>query len=87
MAGGGPTRFPCPCCGYLTMADPRRGSFELCPICYWEDDEVQYRDPEYEGGANSVSLRRARENFGAFGASEERFVGEVRAPFPYEMPS
>lgn len=24
------------CCGYLTM--DTRGEFDICPVCYWEDD-------------------------------------------------
>lgn len=47
--------YPCPCCGYLTITDEPPGTFEICPVCNWEDDEVQYYDENYEGGANSVS--------------------------------
>lgn len=79
-------RCACPCCGCLTLRDPSQGSFELCPVCYWEDDSVQFADPDYEGGANLVSLRQARENWRAFGASERRFLGDVRAPLPHELP-
>ena len=39
------TRFPCPCCGYLTMGEPPPGSLVICPVCGWEDDAVQYDDP------------------------------------------
>ena len=28
--------YRCPCCGYKTL--PERGGFELCPVCFWEDD-------------------------------------------------
>jgi Cysteine-rich CPCC len=27
---------PCPCCGCLTLDDRRR--FEICSVCFWEDD-------------------------------------------------
>jgi len=37
-------------------------------------------------GANAVSLNVAKKNFATFGASEERFRGEVRAPTPDEIP-
>ena len=49
----------CPCCGYLTLSDWNSGSWEICSVCNWEDDEVQYRDPTYEGGANRASLEQA----------------------------
>ena len=77
-------RHPCPCCGYLTLIGPASGSYEICEVCFWEDDVVQFENPEYEGGANKVSLREARENFRAFGASEERFLDNVRPPRPDE---
>lgn len=81
------TRFPCPCCGYLTLGAPPPGTFAVCPVCFWEDDDVQFRDPGYPGGANTVSLQEARENFRRFGASDEAHRGEVRAPLAEELPS
>ena len=47
---------------------------------HWQDDPVQAADPDYEGGANTVSLRQARLNFVAFGASKERFLAYVQPP-------
>ena len=32
------------------------GTFEICDICGWEDDNVQLQDPQYRGGANKKSL-------------------------------
>lgn len=26
----------CPCCGYLTLVE--RGGYDICPVCFWEDD-------------------------------------------------
>jgi hypothetical protein len=46
------------------------GSFEICEICGWEDDPVQLLDPKYEGGANTLSLIEAQNNFQEFGAYE-----------------
>jgi hypothetical protein len=58
----------CPCCGYQTLSDDQPGSYEICEVCFWEDDIVQFDDPDYEGGANKVSLRQARINFREFGS-------------------
>lgn len=79
-------RYSCPCCGFLTLSEQPPGTFAVCPVCWWEDDDVQYRDPDFEGGANAVSLRQARTNFGATGASEARFLSHVRVPTAEEIP-
>ncbi len=73
-------KFGCPCCGYRTLSSEKRGSYEICPVCYWEDDKVQFNDPDYKGGANHVSLKDARENYLAFGACESALVSKVRKP-------
>ena len=39
----------CACCGYQTIE--AKGDYEICPICFWEDDPVQEADPWFEGGA------------------------------------
>jgi hypothetical protein len=48
---------------------------------------VQFDDPDYFGGANEISLNEARKNFSIFGAISKKFKGEVRDPFPEEMPT
>jgi uncharacterized Zn finger protein (UPF0148 family) len=49
------TRYACPGCGFQVFNEPP-GSFAICPVCGWEDDNVQSADPHYHGGANGVSL-------------------------------
>ena len=72
--------FPCPCCRYHTLAEERR--WEICPICFWEDDPLQCDEPDYAGGVNEESLEEARRNFKAFGASSRRDLSNVRPPTP-----
>ncbi len=79
--------YPCPCCGFLTFDSEIRGTFEICPVCFWEDDNVQNEDPSYEGGANGISLIDAKENFLKYGAIKKDFVDEVRAPLQREKPT
>lgn len=79
-------RFACACCGFLTLEGPPSGTFQVCPVCYWEDDGTQLADPAYDGGANGVSLRRAQENFARFGASDAAVAELVRAPTEDEDP-
>lgn len=78
--------YPCPCCDYLTFEEEPSGTFEICPVCYWEDDNVQNNDPGYDGGANGVSLNKAKENFAKYGAVKEELIKEVRMPLPEEQP-
>ena len=83
-AEGGPYR--CPCCGFITLAE--RGMYEICQVCFWEDDGQDEHDAdEIRGGPNhGLSLRAARRNFQAVGACDERFTGSVRDPLPHEHP-
>lgn len=77
-------KYACPCCGYFTLNEEADNTFQLCPVCYWEDDGVQLKDPTYEGGANRVSLNQAKRNFRKFSAIEERFKDYVRPPLEEE---
>ena len=79
-----PIRFCCPCCGYYTLESV--GEYEICPVCFWEDDPLQREKPDYEGGANELSLNECRENYKKYGACEERLVSHVRKPLPEEVP-
>jgi hypothetical protein len=74
-------KYPCPCCGYLVFGD-LPGSYDTCPICFWEDDLVQLRWPQLGDGANAVPLVEAQQNFLKLGAMEQRFVKNVRAVGP-----
>ena len=71
-------KYVCKCCGCASLDSAEE--YEICPVCYWEKDELQERDPVMSGGANSVSLNEARKNYEEFGACEERFAEKVRKP-------
>ncbi|HZS13449.1 MAG TPA: CPCC family cysteine-rich protein [Candidatus Dormibacteraeota bacterium] len=60
---GADHEFPCPVCGYLVFDGPP-GTFAICPVCRWEDDDTQLRWPALAGGANSTSLIEAQREFG-----------------------
>lgn len=79
-------RYPCPCCDFLTLTEPPSGSHATCPVCWWEDDLVQFEDPDYPGGANRPSLREARANVERIGAVDERYLKSSRPPLPEERP-
>jgi hypothetical protein len=71
----------CPCCGYKTLSSERH--YDICSICFWEDDPIQYDDPFCEGGANQISLLTAKDNFERIGASDIESLQYVRKPIKY----
>ena len=78
------TNVRCLCCGSRTLTTP--AVFELCPVCWWQDDGQEDVDADVvRGGPNgTLSLTAARANFLACGASDPRFLSRVRAPLPSE---
>ena len=77
---------PCPCCGYLTLTE--RGGFDICAVCFWEDDGQDDQDADVvrEGPNERLSLTTARRNFKDFGACSERCKKFVRPPRDEEVP-
>lgn len=50
-------KFKCPVCGKHYFDE--RDDFEICPVCYWENDDFQRRHPDWSG-ANRMSVNEAR---------------------------
>ena len=73
-------KYFCRCCGYNTLTEPHNGTYEICDICFWEDDWYQNESPNDEGGPNRVSLTQAKINFEEFGACEHEMKELVRKP-------
>lgn len=78
-------RYRCPCCNYKTLEE--RGRYDICPVCFWEDDGQDSHDADkIRGGPNGrLSLTKARENYRSIGACEERLLQYVRSPLPEEL--
>ena len=76
----------CPCCGNYTIDSDDEIIFDICPVCFWQYDEVAHDKPDTILGANSVTLTEARNTYLRFGACEQRFVSQVRKPLPEELP-
>ncbi|WP_217907177.1 CPCC family cysteine-rich protein [Massilia sp. BJB1822] len=71
--------FTCPCCGYEVFPD-HPGSYDICPICFWEDDLFQLYYPHLADGSNPSSLIEAQVNFVQFGACDREMAKNARAP-------
>lgn len=78
------SRKKCYCCGYRTLDS--ESHYDICPVCFWEDDAVQNANPDYSGGANYLSLNEAKKNYDLFGAIDVCFLSEVRKPYLSERP-
>ena len=57
----------CPCCKFPTLNE--NGGYEICVICWWEDDGQTDKDADnVRGGPNShYSLTHAQKNFADHG--------------------
>lgn len=42
----------CPVCGNYILKD----EFDICRVCFWENDYFQFQNPGFNGGANHLSL-------------------------------
>ena len=70
------TLVQCDCCDYFTI--PEGHDYEICPVCFWEQDSSGISEPEASSGANhGLTLREGRENFIALGACAPQFKARV----------
>jgi hypothetical protein len=72
--------FQCPCCDYFTL--PARGEYDICPVCFWEDDGIDLDRPDMHSGPNHMTLREGRHNFRQFGACDRALRAHVTPPQP-----
>jgi hypothetical protein len=70
----------------MCKALSERAGFDICPVCFWEDDgQDDYDADVVRGGPNAaLSLSEARSNYQAFGACDLSMIDNVRPPRPDE---
>lgn len=79
----GSSKFPCPCCGYLSL--PRRGLLDHCEICFWEDDGQDDLTAHLDnGGPNRGTLWEHRATFLKHEWISGPLAPQTRAPKPDE---
>jgi hypothetical protein len=78
-------RVACQVCGNYTISE--HGSYEICSVCFWEDDGLYDNPDEVWGGPNyELSLNQARINYQRIGATRQEASKHVRKPFSNELP-
>jgi hypothetical protein len=66
----------CDCCDYFTIPDGE--DYEICSICFWQQDAFGISEPNEESGANhELTLVRGRKNFLTIGACCEEMLKNV----------
>lgn len=65
----------CPCCDYFSL--PRRGRYDICPACFWEDSGQDLGQIDMHSSPNHITLREARANFLLVGACNAHAVTHV----------
>ena len=51
-------KMKCPVCGNYEFEE--YDDYDICPVCNWENDGLQYNNHNYAGGANDLSINEAR---------------------------
>lgn len=76
----------CYCCGYFTIKE--RGNYEICSVCFWEDDGGNKGRTKTYSGVNYMTLEVGRMNFIKIGACASKFIQYVQkdpeTKFKYE---
>lgn len=73
-------RHRCPCCGFYTLVGKREDiAWDICPVCFWENDIFSGNPDEYSG-ANDMTLAKGRENYRRIGACDPKMLAYVRPP-------
>ena len=78
-------KYFCDCCGYNTLDS--KWEFEICPVCFWEDNVHAYEEPDviHYNPNHSTSLMRARHNYARIGCYHPDYAHDVRQALPEEI--
>ena len=65
----------CPICGKYQFED----SDDICPVCFWENDEVQYKETDFYGGANNLSLNDYKKRWNKLSNIMPKLINKYKA--------
>ena len=74
--------YNCPVCGCRTLEE--RGGYEICPVCFWEDDGG-LREDSPNSANEGLTMIEAKENFARYGAFSKKHKDKVRKPNESEI--
>jgi hypothetical protein len=74
-------KYTCPICGYKTLE--ARFEWEICPVCFWEDDVIADNDPSSPANGE-LRVSEAQANFMIFKSCSKQHRFPVREPLPDE---
>ena len=75
--------FACPVCGHYTIFE--RYDWEICPVCFWEDDVLDEPGKDNESPANGhLKLSEAQANYILFGCVRLENKKDIRLARPDE---
>jgi len=66
-------KYKCPVCGNAVIEH----KFDICPICFWEYDPLDIKNPELVSNVNKLSLYKARANYTKYGVSSLKYVKKI----------
>ncbi|MFB9845542.1 CPCC family cysteine-rich protein [Mucilaginibacter ginsenosidivorans] len=75
IIGKSPQLISCPCCGYKTL--PTRSEYDICMVCYWEDDGLSGSDANRYSSVNKMTLDDVKRNFENLGVIAVEFLRHV----------
>jgi hypothetical protein len=76
-------RYHCPCCGYQTLNEGP-GEYDLCPVCFWEDDGMHGNDARSVNGPNGITLAEGQRRYRRYGSAALHAIEKARPPTPEE---
>lgn len=74
--------YPCPVCGHRTLESLH--DWDICPVCFWEDDVDLLGREDASSPANGMTVSEAQANFILYGVCKLQYKGNVRPPMPKE---